>query len=118
MRRGLVAVLVMLGLAAAPAAAAPPPIRHVFTIVLENSDFAQTFGLGQLQAPYLTRTLPGQGVLAPNYFGTGHSSLDNYIAMTSGQGPNPATQGDCDDPSMMGDLAHPDIQNGPDGQLI
>ena len=33
----------------------------------------------------------------PNYFGIGHSSLDNYIAMVSGQAPAPQTQDDCRD---------------------
>ena len=31
----------------------------------------------------------------PNYYGIGHSSLDNYIAMIGGQPPNPTTQADC-----------------------
>ena len=82
--------------------ACPPLIRHVWTIVLENSGLYTTFGLGQAAAPYLTRTLPSEGALLVNYYGTGHSSLDNYIAMTSGQAPNSKTQGDCTDPSQLG----------------
>ena len=31
----------------------------------------------------------------PNYYGVGHNSNDNYIAMISGQAPNPQTQADC-----------------------
>ena len=31
----------------------------------------------------------------PHYYGIGHASLDNYIAMISGQAPNPSTQADC-----------------------
>jgi hypothetical protein len=81
---------------------ATPRIGHVFTIVLENSEFEETFLAGQQDAPYLTSTLPSMGTLAVNYFGTGHSSLDNYIAMTSGQGPNALTQGDCDEKTTMG----------------
>jgi hypothetical protein len=34
-------------------------------------------------------------VLLTNYWGIGHNSLDNYIAMISGQAPNPVTQMDC-----------------------
>jgi hypothetical protein len=86
----------------AGAGTALPPVRHVFTIVLENEEFALTWTLGLIQAPYLTRTLALQGAFVPDYFATGHSSLDNYIAMTSGQGPNPDTQGDCHDPSTLG----------------
>jgi phosphatidylinositol-3-phosphatase len=80
----------------------PPQFTHVWTIVLENSGLYTTFGLGQVSAPYLARTLPSQGAFVPNYYGTGHSSLDNYIAMTSGQAPNSNTQGDCTDPSRLG----------------
>jgi hypothetical protein len=32
------------------------------------------------------------------YYGIGHSSLDNYIAMVSGQPPTPKTKADCPDP--------------------
>ncbi|MBU6248338.1 MAG: alkaline phosphatase family protein [Xanthomonadaceae bacterium] len=71
-----------------------PPVRHVFVIVLENESYQVTFGKGSL-APYLASTLPGQGALLTRYYGIGHNSLDNYIAMISGQAPNPATQGDC-----------------------
>src|SRR5258706_1508761 len=88
-------------------AASRPPIRHVFTIVLENEDFARTFGIGQGESPYLSRTLVRQGAFVPNYYGTGHSSLDNYIAMTSGQGPNPQSQDDCHDPSTLSGDASP-----------
>jgi hypothetical protein len=82
--------------------AASPRIGHVWTIVLENSEFEETFIAGRKAAPYLTQTLPRNGELVVRYFGTGHSSLDNYIAMTSGQGPNPSTQGDCDDATTLG----------------
>src|ERR1700716_2585608 len=71
-----------------------PPIKHVFTIVLENENYDATFGAAS-KAPYLSKTLPGQGELLTQYFGIGHASLDNYIAMVSGQGPNPITQADC-----------------------
>src|SRR3954447_12815374 len=88
--------------ATSAAQAAAPPIGHVWTIVLENSEFAQTFIGGRSSAPYLTQTLPSMGRLVTQYYGTGHSSLDNYLAMTSGQGPNPSTQGDCDEPTTLG----------------
>src|SRR6185437_11585489 len=71
-----------------------PPIRHVFLIVLENKNYTDTFG-PQSVAPYLAKTLRAKGVLLPQYYGTGHSSLDNYIAIMGGQGMTPQTSGDC-----------------------
>src|SRR5215813_9658713 len=71
-----------------------PPIQHVFTIVLENKSFSETFGPNS-PAPYLSRYLTSQGALLTNYYGIGHNSLDNYIALISGQAPNAATQSDC-----------------------
>lgn len=76
------------------AATAHPRIRHVFVIVLENEDAATTFG-AHTQVPYLARTLVRRGAYLPRYYGIGHASLDNYVAMVSGQAPNPATQIDC-----------------------
>lgn len=57
---------------------------HVFIIVLENAGFDVTFG-PHSKAPYLSKTLTSQGVLLAQYYGTGHASLDNYIAMISGR---------------------------------
>lgn len=100
MLRVLVA-LAMLGIAAAGqvrAAAAStgalPPIRHVFLLVLENKSFAAAFGPTSA-ASYLAKTLPAQGALLENYYAIGHWSLVNYVAMVSGQAPNPASQRDC-----------------------
>jgi len=106
MRRALAPLAVVLALITAgnaPARASLPPIRHVFTIVLENNEAAVTFGAGQVAWPYLARTLPLQGAFVPFYYGVGHSSLDNYIAMVGGQSPNPATQDDCEEPTTMGE---------------
>ena len=89
------AVLVLTGLLAVQCAqaAGPPQIGHVFTIVLENENEATSFGPGS-PAPYLGVTLPAAGAFVPNYFGIGHASLDNYVAMISGQPPNTHTQAD------------------------
>src|SRR6202047_4733165 len=62
---------------------------------------------------YLSQTLPGQGVLLSQYYGTGHVSLDNYIAMISGQSSTVQTHVDCtfyDDFKLTGVT--------PDGQAI
>ena len=77
-----------------PPPAGAAPVRHVFVIVLENEPYQVTFGAQSL-APYLAHELPRQGALLPNYHAIGHYSLDNYIAMISGQAPNAATQDDC-----------------------
>src|SRR5947208_13194227 len=92
--RGLALAAVLAGALglAAPVAAAPP-IKHVFVIVLENKDQDKTFAADS-QAPYLARSLPSMGLFMPNYYGIGHESLDNYIAMVSGQPPNGVTQAD------------------------
>jgi phospholipase C len=71
-----------------------PPIHHVFVIVLENRNYDATFAPGTA-GPYLADTLVRQGALLTQYFGIGHASLDNYVAMISGIAPNPGTQGDC-----------------------
>jgi hypothetical protein len=75
-------------------ASALPPIEHVFVIVLENKDYDDSFGPAS-PAPYIAKTLPAQGQLLEQYYGTSHASLGNYISMVSGQAPNPDTQGDC-----------------------
>jgi hypothetical protein len=103
MRRTLALLISTAALACAPAAQAAdsklPPIGHVFVIVLENKAFADTFGpTGQVNAPYLNGTLVPKGELLTNYYGTGHNSADNYVAMVSGQPPTPATKDDCRDP--------------------
>ncbi len=72
----------------------PAPVGHVFVVVLENKDYDVTFGPDS-PAPYLSQTLVSEGQLLTQYHGIGHVSLDNYIAMISGQAPNPVTQSDC-----------------------
>ena len=82
-----------------PSRAAPtgvegiPALKHVFVIVLENKDFASTWGVNS-DAHYL-RSLAPTGAFAPYYYGVGHLSADNYIAMTSGQSPTPTFMADC-----------------------
>jgi hypothetical protein len=69
-------------------------IKHVFIIVLENEGWDTTFGPNS-PAPYLSKTLPAKGALLRQYYGTGHASLDNYIAMISGQASTSDTRNDC-----------------------
>jgi len=74
--------------------APPRKVGHIFIIMLENESFVTTFAKNS-RAPYLAHTLVGQGAFLRKYYGIGHNSLDNYIALVSGQAPNIATQRDC-----------------------
>lgn len=92
------AALVLGAVAAAPPATAagsftPPSIKHVWVIELENKSFDQAFVNNT--NTYLWKTLPSQGKLLRQYYGTGHFSLDNYISELSGIAPNIDTQADC-----------------------
>jgi hypothetical protein len=95
---------------AGPATAALPPIKHVWIVVLENKNYDDTFGASS-QAPYLAQTLPASGELLRQYYGIGHHSLDNYIAMISGQPPTPETQADC---GTFSDF----VRSGPDSNGV
>ncbi len=95
MRRLSLAIALCAFVAPAGADAATlPPIKHVFVVIEENESASTTFATSS-PAPYLSTTLVSEGAYLPNYYGIGHSSLDNYIAMVSGQAPNPLTSGDC-----------------------
>jgi hypothetical protein len=91
-----VAVACAMGVAAAGAQAATtlPKVRHVFVIALENEGYAATFGNPSAD-PYLAQALPAQGALLENYYGIGHVSNPNYVALVSGQPPNGQNQADC-----------------------
>jgi hypothetical protein len=108
----LVAALLPVALVAShPATAAgsaftPPAIKHVWVIELENKSFDAAFV--QNTNTYLWKTLPSQGKLLRQYYGTGHFSLDNYISELSGQAPNIDTQADCQTyTDLVGGIASP-----------
>ena len=94
----LAAVAAAAWVSTAGSADSPPPtvpqIKHVFILVLENENADSTFG-ADTEIPYLAKTMTAEGAYIPNYYGIGHLSLDNYIAMVSGQAPNVETQADC-----------------------
>lgn len=69
-------------------------IKHVWVIVLENHAYESSF-TGLDDNSYLSKVLPAAGAELTNYYGTGHSSLDNYTSMVSGQGPITDDQEDC-----------------------
>ncbi len=63
-----------------------PKVKHVWYIIMENKSYDATF-TGLNNNTYLWKTLPSQGTLLTNYYGTGHYSQDNYSALVSGQAP-------------------------------
>jgi len=73
----------------------PGQLKHVWLIILENKSYDSTF-TGLNQNSYLWKTLPSQGVLLKDYYGTGHYSMDNYLTLVSGQAPATDVQSDCD----------------------
>jgi hypothetical protein len=75
-------------------------IKHVWLIILENKSYDETFS-GLNQNSYLWNTLPEQGALLTNYYGTGHFSMDNYISLVSGQAPSYGVQDDCSTTANM-----------------
>jgi hypothetical protein len=72
----------------------------VWLIILENKSYDETF-TGLNQNSYLWQTLPQQGALLTNYYGTGHFSMDNYISLVSGQSPSYGVQDDCSTTANM-----------------
>lgn len=78
----------------------PGKIKHVWLIILENKSYDASF-TGLNNNTYLWKTLPSQGNLLKNYYGTGHDSLDNYISMVSGQAPMTDDQADCPDYALI-----------------
>src|SRR5207248_10393635 len=96
----------------ARAATGVASIKHVCVILLENKDYAVTFGANR-PPPYRAKALTAKGQLLDQYYGIGHFSLDNYIAMLSGQAPNVETQADC---QIFAEFL-PALP-GPDGQSI
>ena len=97
------------GLATHARLPAVPAIRHVFIVVLENEAYDSSFGPAS-PAPYL-KSLRALGAAVPNYYGTSHMSLGNYLTLISGQAPNPATNLDCGTfADFVGSGATPDGQ--------
>jgi len=86
----------LLALVPSASAATLTPIKHVWIIMLENESYNYSFGsAGDKYAPYLTKTLPSEGALLKDYYGTAHDSLPNYVAMVSGQASNYMMAEDC-----------------------
>lgn len=71
-----------------------PEVKHVFVIMLGEGGYEETFGEAST-SEYLSKELPAQGELLPNYFAVTKGTLANEIALLSGQGPTPETQAGC-----------------------
>lgn len=71
-----------------------PEIKHVFLIVLDGHGYQEAFGEAS-SAPYLAKTLAGEGKLLRNYYSVTQGGLANEIALLSGQGPTPQTAANC-----------------------
>lgn len=81
-----------------------PPIKHVFTLILENQSFDATFG-ARMSSAYLAMTAAGKGALLQQYYGTSHFSLGNYLSLISGQAVTRANQDDCATSTLYPELS-------------
>jgi phospholipase C len=70
-----------------------PAVSHIVVITLENEDASTTFAPDS-PATYLNG-LRAQGTFLPQYYGTSHLSLGNYITMVSGQPAGALSNADC-----------------------
>lgn len=59
-----------------------PAVQHFAVIMLENQSYSAVVGNSSM--PYWN-SLMAQGALAANYYASGHPSLPNYFALTTGQ---------------------------------
>ncbi len=86
-------------------------IKHVWLIIEENKSYDSTF-TGLNENSYLWQTLPQQGALLTQYYGTGHFSMDNYISLVSGQSPSYGVQDDCSTTANMTNNNSGIVSNG------
>ena len=70
-------------------------IKHTWLIILENKSYDAIF-TGLNKNSYLWETLPREGALLKEYYGTSHYSQGNYESLVSGQAAQPDLQADCD----------------------
>jgi phosphatidylinositol-3-phosphatase len=103
------------GTTSTTAAAAPKisKVKHVFVIALSTTSYLATFSHGSV-ARYLNRILVPKGTLLSDYRTLGTTELPDYLALISGQAPNPDTRRGCvtyadfpasATPNSQGDLA-------------
>jgi phosphatidylinositol-3-phosphatase len=97
----------------APSAATnTPKIGHLFVIALSTPSYDAAFGPRSV-ARFLNGTLRREGTLLGGYETLGGNELPDYLAMISGQAPNPDTSSGCATYAEFASGAKPP----PDGQL-
>jgi hypothetical protein len=69
-------------------------VKHVFVIAHSTTGYDATWGHRSV-ARYLNGTLRPKGTLLSGYRTLGGAELPDYLAMISGQAPNPDTRTDC-----------------------
>ena len=69
-------------------------VKHIFVIALSTPSYQAAFGRESV-ARYLSGTLTARGTLLSGYRTLGGSEMPDYVAMVSGQAPNPATRAGC-----------------------
>jgi phosphatidylinositol-3-phosphatase len=62
----------------------PPPLKHVFVIMMENTSYDDLLSPSNQNTAFIQQLAENNG-LETNYYGVTHVSLPNYIAATSGQ---------------------------------
>jgi hypothetical protein len=69
-------------------------VKHVFVIALSTTSYEAAWGHDSA-ARYLNGTLRPKGTLLSGYQTLGTAELPDYLAMISGQAPNPDTEANC-----------------------
>jgi phosphatidylinositol-3-phosphatase len=69
-------------------------VKHIFVIALSTPSYQAAFGRASV-ARYLSGALTLRGTLLSGYRTLGGSEMPDYLAMVSGQAPNPATRAGC-----------------------
>jgi len=72
----------------------PSKVKHVFIIAVTAPSYRAAFGSGSAMR-YLDHQLRPRGDLLTGYHTLGRTDLPDYLAMVSGQAPNPDTERDC-----------------------
>jgi phosphatidylinositol-3-phosphatase len=85
----------------------PSKVKHVFVIALTTTSYRAAFGSGSTMT-YLDHVLRRKGDLLTGYETLGETDLPDYLAMVSGQGPNPDTERDCTTYASFSSTAAPD----------